>query len=69
MSRFVATIKHAFAEMIPPTIYFFVILHIVAFIPLLMNKHTGIEFARVIGHDRLRKMFLGPLPVPPVAQK
>ena len=42
MSRLTAKIKEEFIEMIPPTIYFFVILHIVAFIRALMNKNTGL---------------------------
>jgi hypothetical protein len=36
-------LKHELAEMVPPTIYYFVILHIVAFIRVLMNKNTGID--------------------------
>jgi hypothetical protein len=43
MSKFADTIKHELAEMVPPTIYFFVILHLVAFIRVLMNKNTGID--------------------------
>jgi hypothetical protein len=43
MNKFAKTIKHELAEMVPPTIYFFVILHIVAFIRVLMNKNTGID--------------------------
>ncbi len=43
MSRLTAKIKEEVLEMIPPTIYFFVILHIVAFIRVLMNKHTGLS--------------------------
>lgn len=43
MGKFADTIKHELAEMVPPTIYFFVILHIVAFIRVLMNKNTGID--------------------------
>ncbi len=43
MSKVVATIKHEFLEMLPPTIYFFIILHIVAIIRALMVKGTGIE--------------------------
>jgi hypothetical protein len=42
MSNLVKTIKHELAEMVPPTIYFFVILHIVAIIRVLMNRGTGI---------------------------
>jgi hypothetical protein len=43
MNKFAKTIKHEFAEMIPPTIYFFVILHIVALIRTLMTARTGID--------------------------
>lgn len=43
MSNVVGTIKHELAEMVPPTVYFFVILHIVAFIRALMTKNTGID--------------------------
>jgi hypothetical protein len=43
MTKFAKTLKHEFAEMVPPTIYFFVILHIVAFIRVLMNRNTGVD--------------------------
>ncbi len=43
MSKFAKTLKHELAEMIPPTVYFFVILHIVALIRVLMTKNTGID--------------------------
>ncbi|CAM2154321.1 conserved membrane protein of unknown function [Pararobbsia alpina] len=43
MSKFTATIKHEFLEMLPPTIFFFVILHIVALIRSLMTLDTGIS--------------------------
>ena len=42
MSKVVATIKKEFLELLPPTIYFFVALHIIALIRLLMVKATGI---------------------------
>lgn len=42
MSKLAATIKHEFMEMLPPTIFFFVILHIVAIIRALMTRGTGI---------------------------
>jgi hypothetical protein len=42
MSKLIATIKHEFMEMMPPTIFFFVILHIVAIIRALMTRGTGI---------------------------
>jgi hypothetical protein len=45
MSKFTTTLKHEFAEVIPPTIYFFVILHLVALIRTLMTKNTGIDIS------------------------
>ncbi|HEY1996677.1 hypothetical protein [Paraburkholderia sp.] len=42
MSKLTATMKHEFLEMLPPTIFFFVILHIVAIIRSLMTHGTGI---------------------------
>ena len=42
MSKIAATIKEEFLAMLPPTIYFFVALHIVALIRLLMVEATGI---------------------------
>jgi hypothetical protein len=42
MSKIAQTIKKEFLEMVPPTIYFFVILHIVALIRVLMTKGTGL---------------------------
>ena len=43
MSKVTAKIKHELLEMLPPTLFFFVALHIVAFIRVLMNKNTGIQ--------------------------
>jgi hypothetical protein len=45
MSNLLKTVKHELAEMIPPTIYFFVIFHIVALIRELMTKNTGIDIS------------------------
>ena len=45
MSKFAKTLKHELAEMIPPTLYFFVIFHIVALIRELMTKNTGIDIS------------------------
>jgi hypothetical protein len=42
MSKVSAKIKEEFVALIPPTIFFFVALHIVAFIRVLMLKGTGI---------------------------
>lgn len=43
MSKLTATLRHELMELIPPTLYFFVILHIVAVVRLLMSKATGFE--------------------------
>ncbi|MCA3232392.1 MAG: hypothetical protein INH06_08790, partial [Cupriavidus sp.] len=43
MSHVFKTIKHEFMEMLPPTIFFFVALHIVAIIRALMIRSSGIE--------------------------
>jgi hypothetical protein len=45
MSTVTATIKHEFMEMLPPTIFFFAILHIVAIIRALMTQGTGITLS------------------------
>lgn len=42
MSTLSAKIKEEFLEILPPTIYFFVALHIVAFIRVLILKGTGL---------------------------
>jgi hypothetical protein len=42
MSKIAATIKEEFLALLPPTIYFFAALHIVALIRALMIKATGI---------------------------
>jgi hypothetical protein len=36
-------LKHEIAELLPPTIYFFVALHFVAFLQALMNRHDGMS--------------------------
>jgi len=38
-----AKLKEEFFKLLPPTIYFFVVLHIVAFVHVLMLKGTGIS--------------------------
>ncbi|KAA1000537.1 hypothetical protein FVF58_40030 [Paraburkholderia panacisoli] len=38
MTKLASTIKHEFMEMLPPTIYFFVILHIVALMRALISR-------------------------------
>ncbi|MGH9845071.1 MAG: hypothetical protein ACREEM_40665 [Blastocatellia bacterium] len=43
MSKLTRKIKEELAEMLPPTIFFFVALHIVAFIHALMTKYSGID--------------------------
>jgi hypothetical protein len=42
MSKLAAKIKKEIAELLPPTIFFFIILHIVVFVQALMNRNTGI---------------------------
>ncbi|SPB13791.1 hypothetical protein NOV72_01055 [Caballeronia novacaledonica] len=44
MSTLTEKIKHEFLKALPPTIFFFVILHIVALIRALMIRGTGISF-------------------------
>src|SRR5438309_4754064 len=43
MTKLSTTLKKEFFELLPPTIYFFVALHIVAFVRVLMLKKTGIS--------------------------
>ncbi len=43
MTKLSITLKKEFFELLPPTIFFFVALHIVAFIRVLMLKGTGIS--------------------------
>src|SRR6059036_3316612 len=42
MTKLSTALKKEFLELLPPTIYFFVALHIVAFVRVLMLKKTGI---------------------------
>src|SRR5437016_3753390 len=42
MTKLFTTLKKEFFELLPPTIYFFVALHLVAFVRVLMLKGTGI---------------------------
>ncbi len=42
MSRLIAKVKEEFVAMLPPTIFFFVALHLVSFIRALMIKGTGL---------------------------
>jgi hypothetical protein len=43
MTKLFTTFKKEFFELLPPTIFFFVALHIVAFVRVLMLKGTGIS--------------------------
>src|SRR6266571_2807080 len=43
MTKLFTTLKKEFFELLPPTIFFFVALHIVAFVGVLMLKGTGIS--------------------------
>jgi hypothetical protein len=42
MGKGIEKIKEEFLKMLPPTIFFFVALHIVVFVRVLMLKHTGL---------------------------
>jgi len=42
MTKVISKLKEEFLELIPPTIFFFVALHLVAFVRVLMLKRTGI---------------------------
>src|SRR5438046_8698093 len=43
MTKLSTTLKKEFFELLPPTIFFFIALHIVAFVRVLMLKGTGIS--------------------------
>ena len=43
MTKLSTTLKKEFLELLPPTIYFFVALHIVAFVRVLMLEKTGLK--------------------------
>jgi hypothetical protein len=43
MSKLTRKIKEELTELLPPTVFFFVALHIVAFIYALMDERTGIN--------------------------
>ena len=43
MSKLLTKLKHEFFALLPPTIFFFVALHIVAFVRVLMLKGTGVS--------------------------
>ena len=45
MSKFTDTLKKEFYELIPPTLFFFIALHIVALIRALMAKGSGIPLS------------------------
>jgi len=45
MSKAIAKIKEEFYAVLPPTLFFFIALHIVAIVRVLMNKGTGIPLA------------------------
>jgi hypothetical protein len=58
MSKLTTTLKHEFLEMLPPTIFFFVILHIVAAIRVLMQD--DIQFSwQTFGTVTLAALILG----------
>ena len=53
MSKVSAKLKEEFFKILPPTIYFFVTLRV----------H---ELARVVGKEKLLRIFFGPMPIPQV---
>lgn len=58
MGRLTEKIKEEFLEVLPPTIYFFVILHIIAYIRVLMNKDTGLPLP-VVGSITVAALVMG----------
>ena len=48
MSKLSAKIKEEFYAMLPPTIFFFIALHLVVFIRVLMLKGTGLELSSTV---------------------
>jgi hypothetical protein len=58
MSTLMANIKHEFIKVLPPTIYFLVILHIVALIRALMIRGTGVTLP-VSGSVLIASLVLG----------
>ena len=48
MTKLSTKLKEEFLALLPPTIYFFVALHIVAFVRVLMLEKTGIALERLI---------------------
>jgi hypothetical protein len=68
MSAVTNKVKHEFLKVLPPTIFFFVMLNRPRFwsvqillITLIFMYCVIAELARVIGKDRLKVMFVGPL--------
>lgn len=45
MGKFIHTLKHELHEMIAPTVYFFIILHLVEIIRVLLNEGSGMQLA------------------------
>jgi hypothetical protein len=43
VSTLAEKLRHELDELLPPTIYFFLVLHLVAFIQALMNRHSGVD--------------------------
>jgi hypothetical protein len=43
VSTLVAKLKHELAELLPPTLYFFVVLHFAGVVQALLNRHDGVE--------------------------
>ena len=55
MSKVTAKIKEEFLAVLPPTIFFFVALHIVALVRMLMNKGTNLQVTTSISGPHPRQ--------------
>jgi len=61
MSKFSEKFKEEFLALLPPTLFFFVALNLIALIRALMLKGTGIPVSTPlqVGPRKLRAMFFG----------
>jgi hypothetical protein len=85
MHEILEKLKEEFFAILPPTIFFFVALHIVAVVRVLMARGshfeplstisiilfvlilvycTARELVRVIGKEKMLRLFFGPMPLP-----
>jgi len=59
MTKLSTKLKEEFFALLPPTIFFFVALHIVAFVRVLMLKGTGISPVSTMSRTRPGRRFDG----------